>query len=142
MIEIAVVAARVAVGTFFAISGYHKAFHKGRRETLRKTLVEDKVPFPNLSMFCIPAVELAGGVALAVGFMTPLAALALLGICGGALLFDGLKRIPTMKPLNAADYVDDVLYLPETLLTFLLIAVLAGAFPAAASIDAILLSLL
>ena len=36
---------RVALGTFFAISGYHKLFNASRHETLTRTMQDDGVHF-------------------------------------------------------------------------------------------------
>ena len=42
--DIALTLNRVALGTFFAISGYHKLFTQSRHETLARTLRDDGVP--------------------------------------------------------------------------------------------------
>lgn len=130
---------RLALGVFFSISGFHKAFNATRRASLRETFAADGVKSPAL-MYVIPAGELLGGLAVLAGFLTPLAAAGLIVICAGACLLDGLKRIKAFQPLDAADALDDVLYLPEALYLFMLLfLILTG--PGRFSVDSYLFSL-
>lgn len=133
--DAALLTCRVAVGGFFAISGAHKLFHPARRATLRETLFSDHVPLVPF-MHLIPLGELFGGLGVMFGALTVIAAAGLLALCVGACLLDGLKRIPAMHPLNAADWVDDVLYLPEVLYAVILAALIALG-PGAYSMDAL-----
>lgn len=129
-VEIAVTALRVATGTFFAFSGYHKLFNADRHATLVATLEKCGVPFIGFNQWFVPAVEFAGGLALAVGLFTPLAAAGLLTICLVATITDGIGRIATWAPVDAADYADDVLYLPEVIYAIILAFFIAhGAGP-------------
>lgn len=131
---------RGALGLFFTISGFHKAFNATRRASLRETFAADGVTSPAF-MYAIPAGELLGGLAVLVGFLTPLAAAGLMVICAGACLLDGLKRIKGFQPLDAADALDDVLYLPEALYLFMLLfLILTG--PGRYSLDAYLWQLI
>lgn len=126
---------RLALGTFFAISGYHKLFNATRRKSLAETFKADGCYSP-FTMAAIPLGEALGGLALLAGFLTPLAACGLIAICGGACLLDGTKRIKAWAPLDAADEVDDFLYLPEVLYVVMLgFLILAG--PGQWSIDAL-----
>lgn len=117
---------RVIVGTFFAISGYHKLFNKRRHESLRTTLIADGIPYVGLFEWLVPAFELAAGTAVAVGFLAPLAAVALMVICMVACFTDGVKRVREYQPIDLADAIDDWLYLPEVLymvsLTFVIVS--------------------
>lgn len=132
---------RFAVGSFFAISGFHKLFNAPRHATLCATLKSCGVPCIGFFQWFVPGVEFLAGMAVATGFLTPLAALGLICICLIAILTDGLKRIPAWKPIDRADYADDVLYLPEVLyLVMLAVVVATGAGPF--SLDAIGLQLL
>ena len=115
---------RVAMGLFFSISGYHKLFNPKRHATVAKTMVDDHVPEPKFNSWFVPTVEFSGGIALIVGFLVPLAALGLMVICCVATIVDGLKRIPSWSPLDLADYLDDVLYLPEVLYSIILISLI------------------
>src|SRR5262249_6016895 len=58
---------RVALGTFFAISGYLKLFNASRHETLARTLRDDGVRAVPIMQWVVPGVELSGGCALVVG---------------------------------------------------------------------------
>ena len=95
------------------------------------------VPCVPAMQWFVPSVELSAGLGLAFGFLTPLAALGLIAICVVATCTDGLKRIRSWQPLDKADAVDDLLYLPEFIYIILLsFFVAAGAGPL--SLDAII----
>lgn len=127
--------ARIATGSFFALSGFHKLFNRGRHRTLVGTLDTCGVPCVRVMQWFVPSVELSAGLGLAFGFLTPLAAL--IAICVAATCTDGLKRIRSWQPLDKADAVDDLLYLPEFIYIILLsFFVAAGAGPL--SLDAII----
>jgi uncharacterized membrane protein YphA (DoxX/SURF4 family) len=129
--------ARVATGLFFALSGFHKLFNRARHGTLVDTLKACGVPCVPVMQWFVPSVELSAGLGLAFGFLTPLAALGLIAICVVATCTDGLKRIRSWRPLDKADAVDDLLYLPEFIYVILLsFFVAAGAGPL--SLDAII----
>ena len=124
---------RFTVGPFFLISGFHKLFNPVRRHNLKLTFVADGCYNPAL-MWAIPLGEFFGGLALTVGFLTVVAAFGLVALCLGACFLDGFKRIPSMVPLDKADAVDDVLYLPEVLyIGMLWVVILIG--PGALSLD-------
>jgi len=129
---------RLALGTFFAISGFHKLWNPVRRASLAETFKADGCYTP-ANMYAIPGGEFMGGLALLLGFMTPIAAAGLVIICAGACFFDGLKRIKAWAPLDRFDWVDDVLYLPEALY-ILLLAILIMGGPGRYSLDAYLWS--
>jgi uncharacterized membrane protein YphA (DoxX/SURF4 family) len=139
--EIPFAIARVATGSFFALSGFHKLFNRARHCTLVNTLTDCGVPCVSAMQWFVPSVELSAGLGLAVGFLTPFAALGLIAICVVATCTDGLKRIRSWQPLDKADAVDDLLYLPEFIYIILLsFFVAAGAGPL--SLDAIINSYL
>jgi uncharacterized membrane protein YphA (DoxX/SURF4 family) len=121
---VAITILRVTIGVFFAISGYHKLFNKQRHSTVYATMTVDGVPDARLAAWAIPLGEFWGGIALVLGFLTPLAAFGLLIICCGATAVDGLKRIAAWKPIDRADYVDDVLYLPEVQYAIILLTLI------------------
>lgn len=111
---------QAAVGVFFAISGYHKLVNRERHATLVATLKQDKVPLVSVNAWFVPAVEFMAGMLLALGLHVIPAAVALLVICTVATCVDGVKRIREWKPIDKADAVDDLLYLPEVLLAIML----------------------
>lgn len=131
---------RVPIGTFFAISGVHKALNPARRAALASTFKDDGVQAPFM-MTMVPAGELLGGIAFATGTLTVLAAFGLVALCMGACLLDGLKRIRAWKPLDRWDWLDDVLYLPEVLYLLSLVVVIVMG-PGKWSVDAVALSYL
>jgi uncharacterized membrane protein YphA (DoxX/SURF4 family) len=135
--ETALIIDRIAVGLFFFLSGYHKLFNAQRHAELVLTLRSDGLRRVNILQWLLAAAEFSGGLALAVGFLSVLAAIGLLIISVGATFTDGIKRIPGWRPLDRADYLDDVLYLPEVLYALLLLfVILAG--PGPYSVDAVI----
>src|SRR3954465_9397048 len=130
---------RVALGVFFAISGYHKLFNASRHATLMRTLQDAGVRGVPVMKWLVPGVEFSAGCALIFGLLSALAAFGLFVVCLGALTLDAWKRIRAWQPLNRADWLGDVLYLPEALYCIgLTIVMLAG--PGAWSIDAVITS--
>lgn len=137
---IAFTALRAATGSFFVLSGYHKLFNKARHASLTGTLKADGIPAVWAMQWFVPAVEFLGGLGVTTGTLTPLAALGLLAICTVATCTDGLGRIAAWSPIDRADYVDDVLYLPEVIYAAILAYIVAhGAGPW--SVDAIAIAL-
>lgn len=133
--DIALLAIRLGVGGFFIVSGLHKLFNPTRRQDLRATFAADGVTFAPM-MFIVPLSEFLGGLGVALGAVTVFAALGLALLCVGAIGRDGLKRVRAMQPLDPADRVADVLYLPEVLYILCLLAVLSFG-PGAYSLDAL-----
>jgi uncharacterized membrane protein YphA (DoxX/SURF4 family) len=121
---------RMALGGFFAISGYHKLFNASRHATLMRTLQDDGVRDVPVMQWLLPRAEFGGGCALIIGLLSVLAALGLFAICAGALALDGVKRIRAWRPIDRADWLGDLLYVPETLYCIgLTVVLLAGPGP-------------
>jgi putative oxidoreductase len=132
---------RVALGVFFAISGYHKLFNASRHAALTRTLQDDGVHDVPFMRWLLPSGEFAGGWALILGLLSVLAAIGLFVICAGALLLDAVKKIRAWQPLDRADWLGDLLYVPEALYCIgLTVVMLAG--PGPWSLDAIIAALL
>ena len=132
---------RVALGAFFAISGYHKLFNASRHATLTRTLQDDGVHAIPIMRWLLPSAEFSGGWALILGLMSVLAAFGLFVICIGALALDAVKRIRSWQPIDRADWLGDLLYVPEALYCIgLSVVMLAG--PGPWSLDAIIAALL
>jgi putative oxidoreductase len=128
---------RVALGVFFAISGYHKLFNASRHGTLIRTLQDDGVHGVPIMQWLLPSIEFGGGSALIVGLLSVLAAFGLFVICAGALSLDAFKRIRAWQPIDRADWLGDLLYVPEALYCVgLTVVMLAG--PGPWSLDAII----
>jgi len=136
--DIALTLDRVAVGMFFMFSGYHKLFNAQRHRAFVEELTSLHVAALWINQWWVPSVEFAGGSAVVIGLLTPLAALGLLAIVLVASFTSGRLRIAGYQPIDRADRIDDWLYLPEVLYAFMLILfVSAGAGPF--SLDAVIL---
>jgi putative oxidoreductase len=139
--DIAATLKRIAVGTFFMLSGYHKLLNAPRHRTFVDELKGLGVPAIGINQWWVPAVEFTAGGAVVIGFLAPLAALGLLVIILVAIATSGRERVKVYKPIDEADRIDDWLYLPETLYAFMLIMVVsADAGPY--SLDAVILGLI
>jgi uncharacterized membrane protein YphA (DoxX/SURF4 family) len=132
---------RIALGAFFAISGYHKLFNASRHATLTRTLEDDSVHALPIMQWLLPSAEFGGGCALIIGLMSVLAAFGLFVICAGAVALDAVKRIRAWQPIDRADWLGDLLYTPEALYCIgLTVVMLAG--PGPWSLDAKIAALL
>lgn len=128
---------RVALGIFFAISGYHKLFNASRHATLTRTLQDDGVQAVTVMQWLVPGVEFSGGCALIIGLLSALAAFGLFVISFGAFVLDASKRIGAWQPVDRADWLGDALYVPEALYCIGLAVVMLGG-PGMWSLDAII----
>ena len=121
---------RVALGAFFAIGGYHKLFNASRHATLTRTLQDDGVHVLPVMQWLLPTIEFGGGIALIIGLLSVLAAFGLFIVCLGAVALDAVKRISAWQPIDRADWLGDLLYLPESLYCIgLTVVMLAGPGP-------------
>lgn len=136
--DIVMMIEQMAVGAFFAISGYHKLTNKERHARLLETLELDNVPFLTFNQWWVPSCEFAGGLALAMGVFTVLSSMLLLAICAVACFMDAPARVRAYKPVDAFDRLDDWLYLPEVLYVLLLVCNIAYG-PTRISVDHYLL---
>jgi len=128
--EAALTLNRVALGVFFAISGYLKLFNPVRHATLARTLQDAGVPAVRVMQWLVPGVEFSAGFALILGLLSALAAFGLFVICLFAFKLDAIKRIDAWRPINRVDWIGDVLYLPEALYCIgLVVVMLAGPGP-------------
>ena len=139
--DIALLLNRVAVGTFFMFSGYHKLFNAQRHRMLVDELKALHIPALGINAWWVPLVEFSAGGAVVIGLLAPLAALGLIVIVLIAGVTSGRQRIKSYKPIDEADRIADWLYLPEMLYAFmLLIVVCAGAGPY--SVDSVIVRLI
>ena len=128
--DIAFLLNRVAVGTFFMLSGYHKLFNAQRHRMFADELRALHIHVVAINQWWVPLVEFSAGGAVVIGLFAPLAAFGLIVVIVIADVTSGRERIESFKPIDRADRIDDWLYLPETLFAFmLLIIVSAGAGP-------------
>lgn len=126
---------RLALGTFFAISGAHKVFDPDVREKMTGLFTRLGVAWAR------PAVslgELAGGAGLITGTLTQIAAGGLMVILAGAIYLDvWAADIAGKHPRDTADWVAKTLYCPEVLMFWLLASVILLG-PGPLSIDSFL----
>ena len=139
--DLAMTLNRIAIGSFFMHSGYHKLFNAERHRTFVDELKALGVPALGFNQWWVPLVEFSAGAAVLVGLLAPLASLGLLAIIVVAVATSGRQRIKLYKPVDRGDRIDDWLYLPEVLYAFMLVMVVsAGAGPY--SLDALVLGLM
>src|SRR5580698_7715060 len=138
--DIALTLNRVALGVFFAIGGYHKLFNASRHATLTRTLQDDGVHDLPIMQWLLPSAEFSGGFALIIGLLSVPAAFGLFVICIGAIALDAVKRIRAWQPIDRADWLGDLLYVPESLYCIALTVVMLGG-PGPWSLDARILGL-
>jgi uncharacterized membrane protein YphA (DoxX/SURF4 family) len=139
--DVALTLNRVALGVFFAISGYHKLFNRSRHATLAQTLQDDGVHAVPIMQWLVPGIEFSGGWALIIGLLSALAAFGLFVICFAAVVLDATKRVRDWQPVDRADWLGDLLYLPEALYCIGLAVVMLGG-PGPWSLDAKIATLL
>ncbi len=118
--DAALAVVRISVGLFFAISGYNKLFNAGRHASITANLTKNKIPFVGFMQWWVPGWEFVSGALLMLGLATMFNAAVLSIICIVACLCEAKNKVESYHPINAADRVDDYLYLPEVLYLLLL----------------------
>jgi len=109
---IGILVARLAVGLLFFLSGRGKLFVPERREQMRETLVEARVPFPEFNTLLVSTVEFVFGFFLILGALTPIACAMLGCIMIVAIATTAIRNINAASPLG---WLSEFLYLPEVL---------------------------
>jgi putative oxidoreductase len=112
-----VTAARVLIGIFFCISGGTKLFVKAQFEVLEQTMVQIHTPFPRVTALFVAMVEFACGAGLALGLLTPLCAVMLMG---DMIVAIATTSVHSIQARGALAWLDDFLYLPEVLYVLIL----------------------
>ena len=100
--------ARVSLGLFFAVSGGNKLFTEKSRAALIETMVEAGIPFPEITSVFLASVEFFGGLALIVGLLSSLCAIALTIAMIVAIATVEIGTIP--KGLSVLDWLSYFLY--------------------------------
>ena len=124
--------ARVSLGMFFAISGGNKLFVASHTRQMYETLAGAGIPFPHFMTYFVSSVDFIGGCLLIIGLISSL--------CSAALIIDMIVAITTVqlatisKGLSFLDWLDDFLYLPETLYIILFIWLICSG-PGRVSVD-------
>jgi putative oxidoreductase len=130
--QYAVLLVRVSIGLFFAISGANKLFTAGGTKPVYETLVQAKVPYPQLTAYFVSGVEFVCGSLVTVGFLSSPACVALGIDMIVAILTNTLATVP--KGLSRLNWLDDVLYLPEVLYVLFFIWLICSG-PGSFSVD-------
>ena len=126
-----VTAVRVLIGVFFCISGGTKLFVPAKFHEMQQTMIESHIPFPHASALFVSLIEFACGGGLALGLLTPLCALMLMGNMIVAIF---TNRIGSIQASGFLAWLDDFLYLPEVLYVLILLWLLFSG-PGRYSVD-------
>jgi putative oxidoreductase len=130
--QFSILLARVSVGMFFAISGGNKLLVPSRTRQMYETLAGAGIPFPHFMTYFVSSVEFISGCLLVIGMLTSL--------CCAALIIQMIVAIATVqlatirKGLSLLDWLDDFLYLPETMYIVILIWLICSG-PGRVSVD-------
>jgi putative oxidoreductase len=124
--------ARVSLGIFFAISGGNKLLVPSRTRQMYETLTGAGIPFPHFMTYFVSSVEFVSGCLLVIGMLTSLSCAALIIQMIVAIATVQLATIP--KGVSVLDWLDDFLYLPETLYIIILIWLICSG-PGRLSVD-------
>jgi putative oxidoreductase len=130
--QLSILLARVSVGIFFAISGWNKLFVAGRTRQMYETLAGAGIPFPHFMTYFVSSVEFIGGCLLVMGLLSSLCCVALILQMIVAIATVRLATIPAR--LSFLNWLDDFLYLPETMYIIILIWLICSG-PGRFSVD-------
>ena len=131
--QFSILLARVSLGMFFAISGGNKLFVASRTRRMYETLAGAGIPFPHFMTYFVSSVEFISGCLLVIGLLSSL--------CCAALIIQMIVAITTVqlatisKGLSFLDWLDDFLYLPETMYIIILVWLICSG-PGRVSVDA------
>ena len=131
--QFSILLARVSLGVFYAISGGNKLFVASRTRQMYETLAGAGVPLPHFMTYFVSSVEFVGGCLLAIGLLSSLCCAALIVQMIVAIATVRLASIPA--GLSALNWLDDFLYLPETMYILVLIWLVCSG-PGRVSVDA------
>jgi putative oxidoreductase len=124
--------ARISLGIFFAISGGMKLFVASRSHQMYETVAGAGLPFPHFTTYFVSSVEFIGGCLLLVGLLS--------SVCSAVLIIDMAVAITTVRlaaipsGISFLDWLDDLLYLPETMYIIILIWLICSG-PGRFSVD-------
>jgi len=130
--QFSILLARISLGVFFAISGGNKLFVTSRTRQMYETLAGAGIPFPHFMTYFVSSIEFIGGCLLVMGLLSSL--------CCAALIIQMVVAITTVRlatirvGLSFLDWLDDFLYLPETMYIIILIWLICAG-PGRVSVD-------
>ena len=117
--QVAILLPRLSLGVFFAISGGNKLFVASRTRQMYETLAGAGIPFPHFMTYFVSSVEFISGCLLVIGLLSSLCCVALIIQMIVAITTVQIATIP--KGLSFLNWLDDFLYLPETMYIVILI---------------------
>jgi putative oxidoreductase len=117
--QFSILLARLSLGVFFAISGGNKLFVASRTRQMYETIAGAGIPLPHFMTYFVSSVEFIGGCLLVIGLLSSLCCAALIIQMIVAIITVRLATIPA--GLSFLNWLDDFLYLPETLYIIILI---------------------
>jgi putative oxidoreductase len=130
--QFSILLARISLGLFFAISGGNKLFVASRTRQMYETLAGAGIPFPHFMTYFVSSVEFISGCLLVMGLLS--------GLCCAALIIQMIVAITTVRiamipaGLSFLDWLDDFLYLPETMYIIILMWLICSG-PGRVSVD-------
>jgi putative oxidoreductase len=130
--QFSILLARISLGIFFAISGGNKLFVADSTRRMYETLAAARIPFPRFMTYVASSIEFFGGCLLILGLLSSLCCVALIGQMTVAIITVRLATIPS--GISILDWLDDFLYLPETLYIIMLIWLICSG-PGRFSVD-------
>jgi len=131
--QFSILLARISLGVFFAISGGSKLFVASRTRQMYETLASARIPIPHFMTYFVSSVEFIGGCLLVIGLLSSLCCVALIIQMIVAIATVRLATIPA--GLSFLDWLDDFLYLPETMYIIVLVWLICSG-PGRLSVDA------
>jgi putative oxidoreductase len=127
-------AVRVLIGIFFCISGGTKLLVPAQFSMMEQTMAQSHIPFPHANALFVSLVEFVCGGGLALGLLTPVCALVLVGVMIVAV---ATNRIHSIQASGVLAWLDDFLYLPEVLYVMILVWLIFSG-PGRYSIDGLI----
>jgi putative oxidoreductase len=130
--QVSILLARTSLGAFFAISGGNKLFVASRTRQMYETLAGTGIPLPHFMTYFVSGIEFIAGCLLVMGLLSCL--------CCAALVIQMIVAITTVRlatipaGLSFLDWLDDFLYLPETMYIIILVWLMCSG-PGRVSID-------
>src|SRR5215470_20285993 len=130
--QFSILLTRISLGVFFAISGGHKLFVASRTRQMYETLAGAGIPLPHFMTYFVSWIEFIAGCLLVMGLLSSL--------CCAALIIQMIVAITTVRltmipaGLSFLDWLDDFLYLPETMYIIILIWLICSG-PGRLSVD-------
>ena len=90
--DVGLLVLRLGLGAIMLVHGAQKVFGAGGMAATQTSFVQMGIPYPQLSAILVTVLELAGGVAVLVGLLTPLVGVLYAAVMAGAIWFVHLRN--------------------------------------------------